>query len=139
VVEARIAGGGRIRVPWTVAFGPRSVDLIGGLHLSAPSFKPSDASPTLLLFEAGGLVRVNGLQEVRPVSRLDVELFNAAHGDLGLLARLRDLLPGRYAFGLTGRDPAGAVLPPGTYRLRLVAWPTDGGPPSTRRLAFVVR
>ncbi|MFN2627762.1 MAG: S8 family serine peptidase [Gaiellaceae bacterium] len=139
VVEARTAGGGRIRVPWTIAFGRRSVGLLSALRLSAPSFRPSDASPALLQFAAGALVRVNGLQEVRPVSRLDVELFNAAHGDLGLLARLRDLLPGRYAFGLTGRDPVGAVLRPGRYRLRLVAWPTDGGPPSTRRLPFVVR
>ena len=49
---------------------------------------------------------------------------------LGLLARLRDLLPGRYVFGLTGRDPAGASLPPGAYRLRIAAIPADGGPPS---------
>jgi hypothetical protein len=55
---------------------------------------------------------------------------------LGLLARERDLLPGRYTFGLTGRDPSGKVLSPGAYRLRLVAWPTGGGRPSVRSVDF---
>ena len=40
-------------------------------------------------------------------------------------ARLRDLLPGRYAFGLTGRGPGGKVLQPGTYVLRLRAQSVD--------------
>ena len=48
---------------------------------------------------------------------------------LGLLARLRDVLPGQYAFGLTGRGPDGLRLEPGPYRLRLVARPAAGGPP----------
>ncbi len=139
VSEARAAGGGRIRIPWTIAFGPRSVDLLGSLHLSSRSFVPSDTSPALLALEAGRVLDVDGRREVRPVSRLDVELFNALGDDLGLLARLRDVLPGRYAFGLTGRDPAGAILPPGTYDLRLSAWPTDGGAPTRRRVPFRVR
>ena len=40
------------------------------------------------------------------------------------MARLRDLLPGSYSFGITGRGPASASLPPGAYELRLAAWPT---------------
>jgi subtilisin family serine protease len=138
VVVARVAGGGRIRVPWTIAFGPPRVELLGGVHLSARAFKPSDTSPALLLFEAGGVLQVDGRQEVRPVSRLDVELFNAANDNLGLLARLRDVLPGRIALGLTGRDPAGATLPPGKYRLRLRAWPTDSGPATRHQVPFTV-
>jgi hypothetical protein len=43
-----------------------------------------------------------------------------------LLARLRDVLPGSYAFGLTGRGPNGGGLPPGRYRLRVLAVPPDG-------------
>jgi hypothetical protein len=135
---ARVDGGGQIHVPWTIAFGPPAVDLLDEVRLSSPKFKPSDTSAALLLFEAGRLLKVDGRREVRPVGRLDIELFNALGDDLGLLARLRDLLPGRYAFGLTGRDPAGAVLPPGTYRLRLLAWPTDRGRATRRQISFTV-
>jgi hypothetical protein len=56
--------------------------------------------------------------------------------DLGLLARLRDLLPGRYAFGLTGRGPGGNVLPKGVYTLRLVAVPTDDSKATRRSVTF---
>ena len=70
--------------------------------------------------------------------RLDLDLSTASGKPLGLLARLRDLLPGRYAFGLTGRGPGGHILPPGRYRLLLVAYPTAGGPPSTAAVAFSI-
>ena len=56
-----------------------------------------------------------------PVLRLDVELWTDKGKRLGLLARLRDVLPGRYALGLTGRGPAGTPLEPGAYRFRLRA------------------
>ena len=32
---------------------------------------------------------------------------------------------------MTGRDPTGAVLPSGEYQLRLLAFATDEGPPTT--------
>jgi hypothetical protein len=76
---------------------------------------------------------------VQPVARLDVQLFGPSGDGLGLLARIRDLLPGRYTFGLTGRDPDGNELAPGTYRLRLVAWPMAGGKPTVRSAAFAVQ
>jgi hypothetical protein len=38
---------------------------------------------------------------------------------VGVLTRLRNLLPGRYAFGLTGRGPDGKTLEAGTYVIRL--------------------
>ena len=66
-----------------------------------------------------------GRRQLRPLARLDVELWRAG-SVLGLLARLRDVLPGRYAFGLTGRGPRGGRLARGTYRLRVVALPPDG-------------
>jgi hypothetical protein len=50
--------------------------------------------------------------------------------------RVRDLLPGRYAFGLTGRDSEGDELEAGAYRLLLRAFPTDGAEPETRSVAF---
>jgi hypothetical protein len=54
---------------------------------------------------------------------------------------LRDLLPGRYAFGLTGRGPFGNTLRPGGYELRLTAEPVEGAegtPPSTAKVAFTI-
>ena len=58
---------------------------------------------------------------------------------LGILAQLRDLLPGRYAFGLTGRDAKGETLDPGRYRVQLTAFPTGEGPPSKVSVVFAIR
>ena len=74
-----------------------------------------------------------------PLSRLDLELWSARGGRLGLLARLRDVLPGRYSFGVTGRDPTGSLLPSGDYQLRLVAFATDDGPPTIRTVGFAIK
>ena len=73
------------------------------------------------------------------VGRLDLELLTSEGASRGLLARLRDVLPGRYSFGVTGRDPAGSILPVGDYVLRLVAYPTVGGRPSQRTIAFSIK
>ena len=62
--------------------------------------------------------------QIEAVSRLDVLLYTSAGRFVGVLARLRDLLPGSYSFGITGRGPTAAALPPGGYELRLAAWPT---------------
>jgi hypothetical protein len=51
---------------------------------------------------------------------------------------MRDLLPGAYAFGITGRGPAGGRLPRGGYEVRLVAWPVLGGRPSRKRVPFTI-
>ncbi|MDX6450549.1 MAG: hypothetical protein QOH16_598, partial [Gaiellaceae bacterium] len=69
------------------------------------------------------LVRDAGLQ-IEPVRRLDILLYSADGRYLGVMARLRDLLPGAYSFGITGRGPTSVRLPPGGYELRLAAWPT---------------
>ena len=53
-----------------------------------------------------------------------------------MLARLRDLLPGVYSFGITGRGPSGAKLKPGAYELRVVAWPVDLGKLSRAKVSF---
>ncbi len=79
-----------------------------------------------------------GTEEVQPVERLDIELRTGDGEQIGLLARVRDLLPGRYAFGVTGRDPDGARLAPGAYTLRLVAVPAGGGRASTKSLQFEI-
>ena len=68
-------------------------------------------------------MRDDGLQ-IEPVRRLDILLYSGSGKFLGVMARLRDLLPGSYSFGITGRGPTSTRLPPGAYELRLAAWPT---------------
>jgi minor extracellular serine protease Vpr len=127
-------GGGVFRVPWAVIPARPQRPLIGDVEISSTSFKPSDSAPAVLSLTAG---RVSG-SELRPLARFDLELWRGARR-LGVLVRLRDLLPGRYAFGLTGRDPEGEELEPGKYRLLLKAFPTDDPQPATRSLEFRIR
>ncbi|MFL5978993.1 MAG: hypothetical protein ACJ76O_10280, partial [Gaiellaceae bacterium] len=99
-----------------------------------------DTGPSVLSFVAGRLVRNGGVYEVQAVARLDLELARpGAPKPLGVLARMRHLLPGRYAFGLTGRGPAGKKLRPGAYVLRLTAYPTGDGPPTKKAVRVRVR
>ena len=134
VVRVTTIGGGVLRVPWLVTFAQPHGALVSDLELSSTSFEPSDSAPALLSFTAG---RIAG-DELLPVRLLDLELWRGGK-KVGLLARLRDVLPGRYAFGLTGRDPAGERLEPGRYSLLLSAFPTDEAPPTRRSLGFGIR
>jgi subtilisin family serine protease len=137
-LELRAGGGSPVRVPWTILFGPPERGLLGRVRLSARRFRPSDSAPVLLELRAGRLVEHGGRSEVLPVSHLDLELWR---GDerMGRLARLRNLLPGRYTFGLTGRGPGGRRLPPGRYRLRVIAYPPGEGPPSRQNVALEIQ
>jgi hypothetical protein len=139
VVVVTPAAGREIRVPWTITFGPRLPAGLADVRLSTHAFAPSDAAPALLSFVAGSVRRSGGEPDVLPLSRLDLELWSPRGGRIGLLARLRDVLPGRYSFGVTGRDPTGSVLPTGDYQLRLVAFATDDGPPTIRTVGFMIK
>ena len=111
------------------------------MQLSHHEFSPSDRAPVVLAFRAGRVDQVVDGELIEPVGLLEVELWSADGPRLGVLARLRDVLPGRYAFGLTGRGPDGKVLPEGTYVLRLRAHPVDGDdgtPPSTAEAVFTI-
>jgi subtilisin family serine protease len=127
-------GGGVFKVPWLLAPTRPRQPLLGDVAISSTSFEPSDSAPAVLTLTAG---RVAG-GELRPVARLDLELWRGGR-KLGVLVRLRDLLPGRYSFGLTGRDGTGDELAPGRYRLLLKAFPTDEERPTTRSLEFRIR
>ena len=124
-IRLDVAGGGRVWIPWAVALPSRSAPLLGQIRLSTASFRASDRAPAVLSVRAGSVTDRAGRTQLRPLARLDVELWR---GDkqIGLLARLRDVLPGSYAFGLTGRGPGGEPLARGTYRLRVLAVPPDG-------------
>jgi hypothetical protein len=139
VVIVTPAAGREIRVPWTITFGKRRSPGLASVRLSTRTFSPSDAAPALLSFVAGSVRPSAGDSDVLPLSRLDLDLWSLSGGRIGLLARLRDVLPGRYSFGVTGRDPTGAVLPKGDYQLRLVAFATDAGPPTTRTVGFTIK
>jgi hypothetical protein len=137
-VDLLLSSGKVLHVPWALRTAPRSrPSLIARATLLRKRFASSDSEPAILMLRLG---RVTGKieREIEPVKEVDVELRNADGRFLGVLARLRDVLPGHYVFGLTGRDPAGATLPPGSYRLRIVALPSGGGARSVRSLRFVI-
>jgi hypothetical protein len=137
-VDVTASGGDTVRAPLSLTFGERT-GLLGDARLSARIFRPSDTRPAVLTMQVGSVRQQETRPELQPVARLDLRLFTAAGRPLGLLARLRDLLPGRYVFGLTGRAPSGATLARGTYRIKVSASPTDGGPPTLLRVAFRIR
>lgn len=128
-----------LRVPWAIPFGRADAPLLSQLQLSRKTFKPSDTSPAVLSFRAGDLSSGDGGSQVQPVGRLDMVLANSEGRHLGLLVRMRDLLPGSYAFGLTGRDPNGNTLPTGDYTLTLGAFPPDGSRPTFRKVTFTIK
>jgi subtilisin family serine protease len=138
-VIAGILGGGSIRIPWAIAFGPGARSLIGRVAISEPEFTASDTKPALLSLDAGRVLSVAGHPEIVPLKRLDVVLWRADGTQVGTLALLRDVLPGRYTFGLTGRDADGQRLAPGDYVVRIVAYPVQRGKPSRKTVRFALR
>ncbi len=131
-------GAGPLRIPWAITFGRPPASLISAVALSETGFTPSDITPAVLSLRAGLVTPAPTGAQVQPVSRLDVELWHAGHR-IGLLARLRDLLPGRVAIGLTGRGPGGTRLDPGRYQVRLLAFPTTDGPATRRTIPFRIK
>src|SRR5205085_12692209 len=127
-----------LRIPWLVATEPPVGTLLPQALLDETSFAPSDETPAVLAVQVGRIFTHGGLQ-VEPVSRLDVLLYTASGAFVGLLARERDLLPGSYQFGITGRSPTGSTLSSGRYELRLVAWPPGRGAPSRARVPFSIQ
>ena len=126
-VRLDVAGGGSSAIPWAVVLPTSRPPLVSDVHLSVKRFRASDRAPAVLSIRAGSVRGRNGRPHVQPLARLDVELWRGPKR-VGLLARLRDVLPGSYTFGVTGRGPLGPQLTPGRYRLRIVAAPPDGEP-----------
>jgi subtilisin family serine protease len=131
-LELRVSRSRPVRVPWAVAAPDPAVDLLSEVSLKTTAGRISDATPAVLGLVVGAVVRGTEPQ-VRPVDVLQVQLWR--NGELrGVLAKRRELLPGRYTFGLTGRGPGGERLRRGSYAIRVVARPDDG----TRRQAETV-
>jgi len=138
-LRVRARGGTPVRVPWAVTFGPAPKTLLGPLHLRPDHFKPSDSAPALLTFQAGRILGFAGRRQLQPLESLELRLLRGDGTDLGTLARLRNLLPGRYAFGLTGRSPAGNPLGRGRYLVRVIADPEAPGPATRKEVAFWIQ
>jgi subtilisin family serine protease len=132
-----VAESTEVRVPWAVAVPAPAVDLVSKVSLTTTGGRVSDATPAVLALVAGAVTTTPGLQ-VRPVDVLEVQLLRDG-ALLGVLARRRELLPGRYTFGLSGRGPEGERLPRGSYVVRIVARPGDRLLPQIETVAYVVR
>jgi hypothetical protein len=136
-VRIRPVGAAWTRVPWALALPVEDKPVLRDVRLSRPALGADDDSPVILSLVAGRVDGTVARPQVLAIDRLDVELLRDGRR-LGRLARLRNLLPGRYAFGLTGRDPAGEKLSAGTYELRVIARPV-AGPDDEKTVAFTVR
>ncbi len=137
-VAVRVRDGGILRIPWTITVPVVGLDLIRNAKLSSRSFEPSDAQPAVLTLTLG---RVDGSPErpqLLPLEEVTLELYRGDR-NLGQLALVRDLLPGRYSFGLTGRGVNGKRLPAGAYSVRVTALPVGGGFPNEETIPFTIR
>jgi hypothetical protein len=137
ILRARIEGGATLRVPWSIAVPLNGKPLLARVKISDASFAPSDTNPSVLTLVAG---RVDGTPErpqLLPLEQLEVRLRRGRER-IGLLTRIRDVLPGRYAFGITGRGPDGRRLRAGNYELRVIATPVGGGGVDERTIPFAI-
>jgi subtilisin family serine protease len=125
-----------VHVPWAVAV-PVDVDLVSRVALARTGSRVSNATPAALSFVAGSVTGATDPQ-VRGVELLEIELWREGTR-LGLLATRRDVLPGRYTFGLTGRGPTGERLRRGSYVIRVVAHPGDGTREQSDKIEYRVR
>jgi subtilisin family serine protease len=135
-VAVQVDGSPLGRIPWVVAAPDREVDLISQVALRPTGERVSDATPAVVSFVAGAIGDGTDPQ-VRPVDLLLVQLWRGRRL-LGVLSTRRELLPGHYTFGLTGRGPGGEVLRRGRYVITLVARPEDGTRRQVESVDYVV-
>lgn len=121
------AEGTPTRVPFATAFAhDPPAPLVDAARL-APVPDDNDAGLlSILSFRVGWVGESPAGLALGPVALLEVELWEGSRF-VGTIARMRDLLPGRYSVGLTGRAPDGSVLAAGEYRLQFVARPAIAG------------
>ena len=128
-----------VHVPWAVAVPARATDLLTRVSLETTAGgRVSDATPAVLSLVAGALIPTPGPQ-LRPLDVLEVQLRRRNGELVGVLAKHREVLPGRYTFGLTGRGPGGERLRRGTYVVRIVARPGDGTRQQVEDVVYRVR
>lgn len=138
VLRATVRRGPALRVRWAAVVPAGDRPTLSDVRLSTRSFEPSDRNPAVLTLVAGRVDGNAGKPQVLPLERLDIDLYRG-RARVGALVRLLDVLPGRYAFGITGRGPGGGGLAKGTYTLRLTARPIGGGARTVRDVTFRIR
>ena len=101
----------------------------GPLRVTPPAFSPSDSKPAVLTVVAGRIAGGKTV-EIEPVARLDVLLYTAARR-VPRRARPRARpAPRRVQLRAhRARRRAARSCRPGSYEIRLVAWPTLPGAP----------
>ncbi len=127
-----------LRIGWAAVVPAVDRPAISEVALSETSFRPSDRDPVVLTLVAGRVDGTDDKPQIQPLDRLELDLIRDGRR-VGTLSRLRDVLPGRYAFGITGRGPRGGRLPLGAYILRVTGTPTGGGAPTVRELPMRIR
>jgi len=135
-IVLRVPDSSEVRVPWAVAVPP-VVDLLSDVSIEATDRRVSETTPAVLTLVVGA-VSAKPDPQIRAIGVLEVELWRGSER-LGVLDRRRELLPGRYSFGLTGRAPNGNRLPRGSYRIRVVARPEDGTRSQSETVEYRVR
>jgi len=133
----RAEGAPDVHVPWAVAVPARETDLLADVSLRTTGSRVTEAEPAVLELVAGA-VTAAPQPEVRPVALLEVQLLRDGE-PVGVLARRRELLPGRYTFALTGRGPSGERLRGGGWEIRVVAFPGDGTRRQVARVPYHLR
>jgi subtilisin family serine protease len=134
---ALVGSGVDVHVPWAVLVPTPDIDLLSGVSLRTTAGQVSDATPVVLSLVAGAIIPKPGPQVIA-VESLEVHL-RRGNELLGILARRRELLPGRYTFGLTGRGPSGERLRRGNYVIRVVARPGAGQRTQVEDVTYEVR
>ena len=121
-------GESAVRVPFATAFAEDPpAPLVDAARLTpVDETTAAEGLLSFLSFRVGWVGEGPEGLAIGPVSLLEVELWRDAEF-IGTIVRLRDLLPGRHAIGLTGRAPDGSQLRPGRYQLQFVARPAVAG------------
>lgn len=136
-IVVRPREGEELRIPWVVAVPVRERPTLTRAAVTPRAFRPSDTSPAVLTFTAGRVDGSAARPSLLPLARVEVKLLRRGRV-LGRLIRLRDVLPGRYALGITGRGPKGARLGPGDYEVRIIARPVTGDTQETITVPFTI-
>jgi minor extracellular serine protease Vpr len=136
-VEIVVRGSPVARVPYVFSRPSPNVDLLSQVSLQTTGDRTTDVTPAVVSFVAGAIGDAAD-PAIRPVGELEVQLWRGGQFR-GVLSTRRELLPGHYAFGLTGRGPRGERLPRGNYVVRLVARPEDGTRRQVESVDYPVR
>ena len=129
-IVAESTSGTRVRVPFAIAVGgDPTVSLVPAARIEPATFKalPESGLPARLELSLGSVGKPAAADrfDIAPVARLTVDLYRGDE-NLGRLVEARNLLPGVYRYGLTGRGLDGEALGPGAYRLVIAADSLDG-------------